>query len=435
MKKRFTSLDRQDTANCEIRIPDRYRDFESWQSEGPQTVQGAGLSYVAAGFGDSSTVHDMKKFNRILAFNAEEQWLEVEAGATIGDIYFFLKRWNLCIKSLPGYPSVTIGGCIAVNVFGKNQTKEGLFGNCVRSLKLFHPIHVFQSLSPTENPELFDLTVGGLGLTGVMVSAVLSLNKIPGMGVCEKKVEVKNLRECFETLKTYSQSEDLLYSWNNFSANAGGRGFVITGQFCSDEGKGGGARVKKFDLARTCCWPNFYNPLTQKVLNTAYEFLNLKWKAEQTLSYFDYFFPVANKMIYFKLFGKKGFLERQYLIPFEAQDSYLQSFDRIFTKHKPLVTLCSCKIFKGEQRLLHFNGNGIVLTMDLPADDRYLPFHRELYDLNLEHGVIDNFAKDSLIDGPTVQNQYPEFEEFKERLHAWDPERLFQSNLGSRLGL
>ena len=434
MKRNFTSLDRYDVDTCEVRQPDRYREFRGWKGEGTNIPQGAGLSYVSAGFGGGSTVLDMRRFNRILAFNPEEAWMEVEVGASIGGLYSFLKGHGLCIPTLPGHPSLTIGGCIAVNVFGKNQTKEGLFENAVRSLKVFHPDHGVLETSRENNPELFELTVGGFGLTGVILSAVISLSRTPGSGVLEKKIPVANLKECFSTLREMADQEDLLYSWNNFSGKAGGRGFVITGKFRSHEEIAEDS-WQPLDLDRSKNWPNAFNALSLKCLNTAYEWMNLKWKPEREISYFEYCFPVANKIMYFHLFGKVGFRERQFLIPFDATDSYLTEFDRIFNRHRPLVTLCSCKVFKGEQSLLHFNGNGIVLSLDLPAHDRYMDFHRELFQLNIEHGVIDNLAKDSLVDLETLRQEYPEYETFRDKLHNWDPKRHFQSELSKRLGL
>ena len=160
MKRVFASLDRHTVRECEFDEPDRYRELFSLTAAKPLIGRGAGVSYVAASFGAGATSIGMRRFNRILAFNEAERWIEIEAGITLGRLYEFLTGRGLCLPVQPGHPQITIGGCIAGNIHGKNQFREGLFGDHVRSLRLFHPSRGLLDLAPEQDAGLFELTVG-----------------------------------------------------------------------------------------------------------------------------------------------------------------------------------------------------------------------------------------------------------------------------------
>lgn len=439
MEKKFTSLDRYFSCKTKYIEPDRYRNLLNLSGGINHIAQGSGISYVPASFGKDSHVIGMRSFNRILDFDINEKTISVEAGITLGKLYNFLLPYKLCLPVQPGHPQITVGGCIACNVFGKNQVRHGLFSSSIIEIQLYHPLHGILNLSRNENSEIFELTCGGFGLTGIILSAKLRLDDIISNLINVNNSEVKNLSETFITLEKLKDKADMLYTWNDLSTSGKnfGHGFIITGKFSEEYfAIKDNYKFKELNPHKHKFYPpRIFNKVTVPFLNLLFYIQNVKIKPEQRISYFDFSYPVANKVFYFDLFGKGGFIEQQILVLKGSYEGYLLGFEKLVKRCKPLIALCSCKAFSGRQRLLNFNGEGIVLSLDIPNLPEHKNFLNELDNLNIEFGAIGNICKDSRISKEAVSRQYKEYNEFRSRLHNFDPKRLFISELSKRLDL
>ena len=161
--------------------PDRYRLIDAaLKGPAPSIAQGAGLSYCLASAGEKTVSVSMGAFDRILAFDPDRQIIEVECGMSLGHLLAFLIERDFWFPVLPGYPTITVGGALAMNVHGKSQVHDGLFGEQVESLEIVHPEHGRLRLSAQENPEIFSLTIGGLGLTGIATRTALRVQRLKG---------------------------------------------------------------------------------------------------------------------------------------------------------------------------------------------------------------------------------------------------------------
>ena len=150
----FVSFDGAVSASGVCQRPDRYRFIDAPDPDlAPRIARGGGYSYAAASFGAGSVVQDMRRFNRILGFDPAARIIEVEAGVTLGDVFAVASREGLGLPVQPGYPAITVGGCIAANVHGKNPVREGTFVDSVLDLTLFHPDRGVLRLSPTPCPD------------------------------------------------------------------------------------------------------------------------------------------------------------------------------------------------------------------------------------------------------------------------------------------
>lgn len=145
-----------------LQHPDRYGYFETNERGEISIPRGAGLSYTAASFSSSSTTIDHAAFNRLLSFSAENATLEVESGTTLGQIEAYLSPRGFYLPVQPGHPKITVGGCIAADVHGKNQFRDGTFGAHVENLSVFHSNHGVLKLDRANDSRLFELTCGGL---------------------------------------------------------------------------------------------------------------------------------------------------------------------------------------------------------------------------------------------------------------------------------
>ena len=135
--------------------------------------------------------------------------------------------WHL--PSQPGYPEITLGGCIAGDVHGKNQHVAGNFRHCVRAIRLWHPDHGVQHLTPGDVG--FELTMGGLGLTGVILSAVLQLDRLVSPVVIVNTTPIRDAAGTAEALMSGPASL-FSYTWQNFTCrNRIGRGVAYTARY------------------------------------------------------------------------------------------------------------------------------------------------------------------------------------------------------------
>jgi hypothetical protein len=117
----------------------------------------------------------MSAFNRLLGFDPVRLMLHVEAGAAIGSIALWAAERNLSMPVLPGYPAITVGGCIAADAHCKNPLRDGTFSDWIEAVTLYHPAHGRRTLDRKTHPEEFEATCGGYGLTGLIVDATLRL--------------------------------------------------------------------------------------------------------------------------------------------------------------------------------------------------------------------------------------------------------------------
>lgn len=431
--RQYVSLDRRDRALCEWRRPDRYRHLLSLPSNRKLIAHGSALSLAGAGFGREALAIDMTKFDRLLHFDAARQRITVEAGATLATVLEFLAPHGLIVPVLAGYPHLTVGGCIAGNVHGKNQYREGCFANVVEELTLYHPRHGLTTVNRETGRDLFDLTCGGFGLTGIIVSATLRVEQSRGSWVEFETLPIKNIVQGAEILLARRDSADFLYSWHDLSRPDSGRGFVSCGTLqgpALSELKFGPSRIRP---ATARLRPSLIGPLTLPWMNRLYM---LKTRLERAcVPLAEALFPWIGKEIYFDIVGDAGVIEPQVLVPFDKIEAYTTALLDLMRKHDCPALLATLKIFGGEQKLLWYSGPGICISLHFFNDEKSMRLLGELDDANMRFGAITNLLKDSRISAAAARRQYRHFDEFSAMLREYDPERIFESSLSLRLAL
>ncbi len=434
----LVSFDGGGAETVRLARPDRYRHLEALDSGEPRIVRGGGYSYAAASFGGGALVQDARAFDRILALDTDQGTIECEAGATLEKLHSLLTPRGFYLPSQPGYPRITLGGCVAADVHGKNQSRDGNFGQGVLRMRLFHPRHGFLDLGPGD--EAFELTRGGLGLTGQVVSLRLRMAPLPSPMVAVKRQRIDDIDETLPRLEAAGEESPFLYTWQDFTASGAGfgRGFCYSGRFVTD-GPNPPFRESRYSAidAGSRGRPGFafFGRWTTPAFNRAYAAAQSLTAAERRLPLFDFLFPVARKVAYFRLFGRRGFHESQLLLPRAAFAPFARELRQFLERHPTPITLASAKLFDGSPRFLRFLGPGVCLALDFPRGapaQRLLSF---LDDAVVAHGGRANVMKDSRLTAKIVSTCYPEYEAFKDALHRFDPARLYRSELSVRLGL
>jgi decaprenylphospho-beta-D-ribofuranose 2-oxidase len=446
--QKYRSFDGGVSATTSCFAPDRYRFWDDLQRP-PAISRGAGFSYSPASFSTSTPTVEHRHFNRLLDFDSAANMLEVEAGVTLGQIYQFAAPRSLFLPVQPGHPRITVGGCIAADVHGKNQFRDGTFAATVESLRLFHPSHGILQLSPSIEPEVFSLTCGGYGLTGNIISARLRLAQASSSRVVLKTVPLANIYDLGTQLARAAEENELVYSWHDFTARGKGfgRGAIVAGSFDrtgsqspsangEDECRLDSSSESHLDSATVGQLPfSLFNRPSTRLFNHFYRAWCYSRPQQKFISLYEFLFPVRNKEIYFHLFGKCGFHECQILIEAQSFNSLVEKIQQRLRTHPVAITLASTKLFRGKRELLRFTGDGICLALNFPRNREGADFAVFLDELMIEHGGWSNLIKDSRLSASVVAATYPGYEEFRARLRSFDSRRLYRSELSERLEL
>ena len=434
--QRLNSLDGNENIRSELERPDRYRHlFESLSKPGKVIARGSALSYCNASAGENTTSVSSLLFNRILSFNRQSGTISLEPGVRIGELIRFAMSHNLHIPVAPGHPAITVGGCVAFNVHGKSQYKNGNFIEYVERLKLFHPDHGEVTCSREENPDLFYLTVGGFGLTGFITQIDLRLLPLEYQSVVRERHKTKNLQDAVEQMTALSSSCDAIYSWNNLNRTGDrfGQGIIYAERFSNQKVKSS----KKPDTYEVHRLPgrglNFYNHLTNMLICRAYELYETLKSKPESVSFEDAIFPLYGHEIYFSLFGSKGFREYSMLFSKDVWPEVHKELKSITHKAGVPVTLSALKLYRGKQTLLNYCGEGVGINIDVPATRKSVDYFKALDALVVRYKGYANLSKDSRITYPTVREIFPEYDIFKEKLLKFDPGKIFNSALRQRL--
>lgn len=439
-KVQISSFDGTESYECSVQRPEKYQQlFDTINLSKNCIMRGAGLTYCLASGGNGITSIDFTKFNRILAFDGNLGYIKVEAGISVGDLMSYIIKKGWYFPVLPGYPTITIGGCLANNVHGKLQFKSGNFGNHVIEFNLYHPDHGEITCSHTKNQEIYHLTTGGLGLTGVILSVTLALEPLKGSALEKRKVPCGSLREAVAIMNSQKDLYENVYSWNNLNLRGKhfGKGIVYLEQF-SREGSPGKVRNYRGTIdseSRKSFTSGLLNRMTTPVECAGYYFLGRILPGPSLLSLEESTFPIYGKEIYFKLFGKNGLREYQLIIPETGSESFFYELEIMIGKLKVPITLGSLKLFSGENRHLNFCQDGICLAVDIPAGDKYQELFHQIDQLVINHHGIANLSKDSRLSMAVVSKMYREYTDFKEQLLKFDPAKRFNSALRERIGV
>ena len=416
--------------------PDRLRMLND-QNEEFQIPRGAGLSYAPASFGKDKLIRDMCSFDRILEFDESSKIVVVEAGISLKKLLTWSFSKQLFIPVLPGQPEITVGGCVAANVHGKNPYKDGTFMEQVEWIELSHPTLGTKIISRSNEKKIFNATCGGLGLTGIITKVALKLQKLSSEIVILSPKKTESLKNTLEIMKQHT-SDDVLYSWNMGSTLFNfGKGIVTSGIFSDDsssktlqikerKGMNSNDRLLPFSL---------WNTLSSPIINS----INRKIQSGKNIVKKDVYsalFPfVGTARMFYGLYGSNGLNEYQVLIKKKYSVEFIDDLTKLIKSEKPSLTILIMKLFNGKQKLLHFSDEGLSIILNLKHCNSTLKFLKKLDDVVISYKALPYIVKDSRLTKEVVEQCYPEYHVFKEILNEIDPKRIFKSELSERMNL
>jgi decaprenylphospho-beta-D-ribofuranose 2-oxidase len=410
--------------------------------KGEVIARGLGRSYGDQAVNENNYVAVCTKLNHFLHWDEQGGILECEAGVSLEEIitYFGPKGWLPMI--CPGTKFVTIGGAIANDIHGKAHHIDGSFVNCVLSFTILLADGTVVEASRSENADLFWANFGGLGLLGVILKARLKLRKIETTYFKQKSLVIKNLDHMLEALDQYDHEYNYSVAWIDALAKGSklGSGVLTLGNAAKlnelpEKLKAEPLKLHKTSkLAVPFFLPSFVlNGLTVRMLNRVIAFVQNSPK--EFVHYEKFFFPLDAINNWNKGYGKRGFIQYQFVIP---EDNGKKNLTEILE----LIAGSGCtpflNVFKrmGEgQGILSFPFKGYTLAIDFPVTKELLTFTPKLDAKVLAAGGRLYLGKDALLHESTFKAMYPQHQEWMAIKRKYDPDNRFSSNISRRLGL
>lgn len=421
--------------------PERYSELKIESSS--LIPRGLGRSYGDAAINTNHTVVLMERLNRIRSFDEETGVLRAEAGLSLEDILevFVPRGWFLPVT--PGTKFTTLGGCVAADVHGKNHHVDGSFGKYVRAMEIMMPDSSIRKCSPKQDSDLFWATIGGMGLTGIITEISLQLIPIESAYMSVKHYPSKDLDQTLDLLNGAIYDDKYSVAWIDCLSTGKdfGRSVVMNGHHAGLSELSSKVKDplnikerKKFALPFNCpsCLLNHY---TIKAFNGCYYYLQSKKQESFIIDYDRYFYPLDSILEWNRLYGKKGFIQYQFVIPSQYSREGLTVILDELTRSKRASFLAVLKRFGKEgEGLLSFPKAGFTLALDIPLSDPNLfPFLDHLDEIVLKYDGRVYLAKDARLNPSSFRTMYPRFNQWQRIKNAIDPKNVFSSDLSRRL--
>ena len=415
-------------------------------------ARGAGRSYGDAAQNDGGEVLDMTGLDRIVSIDPDRGLVTAQAGATIAQLMARLAAYRLTLPVVPGTRHVTLAGAIASDIHGKNHHRDGGFARHVTSISLCTPAHGLVEVTPESDPGLFYATLGGMGLTGVVLEATLHAEPLASPWVAEDADRTDGLDETLALLSAGEERHRYSVAWLDLLAEGSkmGRAIVSRADALPAEqlklpSRGRGAARHAYpgvlsqppavDVPRA--FPGaLLHPAAIRAFNA------LRWRAaprrerSRPLALVPYFFPLDVLGEWNRLYGSGGLIQYQFVIPMGAEATLVRCFELMRARRLP-VYLAVFKRFGAQfGGPLSFPLEGWTLAVDLPATAPGRDVALQALDeLVAGCGGRVYLTKDARMRADTLRAMYPLLERFEAERERVDPDGVLRSDLAVRLGL
>ncbi|WP_376877007.1 FAD-dependent oxidoreductase [Albirhodobacter sp. R86504] len=423
---KYAGWGRAITAKGEITRPTDRTRAENLSLDAP--AMGMRRSYGDAALNDGGRMIDMTKLDRIISFDETTGILDVEAGARIGDIATLLAPRGWMPAVMPGTGFATIGGCIAQDVHGKNHHHAGSFGQHLLEITLAQHGKTCLALPETD---LFRATCGGLGQTGVIISAKLQLIRTLGDIVTVTERRAENWAEHLSMLDQSTASYTVGWIDATATGTGLGRGIVEEGESAK-----GLANPRETPMKVPMDAPRWAlaAPIV-RAFNTLY-FYRVPARGRTLVKPLtDFFFPLDKIHDWNRLYGKRGFHQFQCVVPLDQAETLRGMLLDIATSGlaSPLAVLK--RMGTGRAGYLSFPMEGYTLAIDFPNRAAARELIRSLEMRAVDAGGRLYFAKDALAEAAKIRVMYAELGAWQAEVEKADPDAVYETDLVRRLGL
>ncbi|MBR0773816.1 FAD-binding oxidoreductase [Bradyrhizobium diazoefficiens] len=402
-------------------------------------ARGNGRAYGDAAIGAARTI-EMTGFDRVRSFDPATGRLRLEAGVQLSDIIETFAPRGFLPFVVPGTRFVTVGGAIAADVHGKNHHGEGGFGRYVDSILLRTGQGEVIEASREQNPDAFFATIGGMGLTGIILEATMRLRPVETGWIRERVISAADLDAAMRALDA-GDTATYSVAWIDCVARGGdlGRSLIYLGEHArADELEAGAGRFpagKDPGLAVPVDLPSMtLNRYSVRAFNELYYRMGARRAgSHHVVSLYPYFFPLDSVGAWNRIYGRRGFLQHQCVIPTAGARGVLgEILDRVSRRGDASFLAVLKKLGEGDG-LLSFPLPGYTLALDVPLKGDILDFLDEIDRLVVAAGGRLYLAKDARQSRATFEAGYPALPRFNAIRKALDPDGNIRSKLSQRL--
>ncbi len=387
---------------------------------------GLGRSYGDSCLNPGGSLLLTSGLDRFMAFDPATGLLSCEAGVTLDAILRLVVPQGWFLPVTPGTKYVTIGGAIANDVHGKNHHGAGTFGRHVRQLSLLRSDGRVHVCSPHRESELFAATVAGLGLTGLILSAEIKLQRIQSQDVIQETVPFEDLDGFFAINRESVESWPFTVAWVDCVARGRrlGRGLYYRGRPAPPSlapTRPARSHLTHAPLARVPFrLPSFsLNRLTVGAFNALYRWSNLRKPSPSRVHYDGYFYPLDGVLHWNRIYGSGGFLQFQCVVPHSDGGAVMRDLLARIARSGQASFLTVLKTFGALQSpgLLSFPRPGVTLALDLRhRGASTLALFAELEGVVREAGGALYPAKDACMSPESFRAAYPSLPRFEKHL-------------------
>jgi len=388
-------------------------------------AHGMGRSYGDSCLNGGHGLIDMRGLDHLIAFDRESGVLETEAGASLADILGLLgataapgRTWFLPVT--PGTKFVTVGGAIANDVHGKNHHRAGCFGGHVLSLRLLRSNGAIVDCSPAENADLFAATIGGLGLTGLILSARIKLAPVPSLWLETESIRYGELDSFFKLADSSETDWEYTVAWIDCHARgrALGRGIFTRARhsLAPSRSRNGPSAAAEHRLALPMDLPRFVlNDRTIAVFNALYWRTAPIRPAPRVFPFDRVLYPLDGIGSWNRMYGRRGFYQYQCVVPARTAGDAVPALIEKVARYGEGSFLSVLKTFgdKTSPGMLSFPMPGATLALDFPnRGGQTLALMDSLDEIVGAVGGRIYPAKDGRVSAERFQAGYPNWRRF-----------------------
>ncbi|MEE2857070.1 MAG: FAD-binding oxidoreductase [Planctomycetota bacterium] len=365
--------------------------------------------------------------------------ITVSAAVTLRALLSELATRGLTLPVVPGVLDATIGGIVAADVHGKNHLTRGSIRDVTDSLKLMLPSGELVDCDRTAETDLFEATIGGMGLTGMITEVELQVIPLSARTVRVEQIATSDLESSLNQLRLLSQHHEHVAAWLDPTPRgaAFGRGIVVAGSPLLESQQPQMVQQGRWDLNPGSALPPLVGALVTPVGITCHNTLrHLRarfWRGTSTWKLDRLLFPLERWKNWKQIYNPKGFHQHQSLVPAPRCDVVIRQLLEMSVSGACPPTLVVLKMMRQGSGWLSFPDDGMTLSMDFRSEAGTVELLRQLDERVAQEEGRVYLAKDSTLTPELFRAMYPDLGKFQQIRQQFDPQRKLNSELSLRL--
>ncbi|MDE3064477.1 MAG: FAD-binding oxidoreductase [Acidobacteriota bacterium] len=439
-RERLTGWGRTNPSVAEVVTPaDEEAIAAAMAGPGPVVARGLGRSYGDAAQVGGGVVLSNLGLGGVGPIGADGV-VSVGAGVSVDELLARSIPQGWFIPVTPGTRQVTLGGALAADVHGKNHHVDSSIGAHVTEMRLVTPSGAL-TVSPSQDPDLFWATIGGMGLTGVVTRLSLRMLAIETDRVLVDTDRFDDLDGVMAAMAEGDRDYRYSVSWVDCMTRGAhmGRAILTRGDHAraGDVAEPSLAGPRAPRLAVPFDAPSgLLNSLSVRAFNEVWFRSAPRHEVAEAQSLSTFFHPLDGVRDWNRLYGRRGFVQYQFCVSDEHAETVVRAIERLSSSRVPSFLAVLKRFGAPTPGPLSFPAPGWTLALDLPVGPAALPgVLDDLDEMVIEAGGRVYFAKDARLDPGKVRAMYPRLEEFLAIKDRVDPENRVTSDLARRLAL